>query len=173
VTERERVIAICSDLPVWGWPRDQWFINGSGSMIMHGITAEERGKPMGDLDIFVATHRWFQLYSETSQRQLVDGSWSREPRWDLHTTDPKDRLRRCDPPFLRRNLAGLDVDVFQSWRVRQVGDFDVAFYMANSVVIDDVPCVPLQFILDWKSEVGRAKDQVDIEVLKRHFGATA
>jgi hypothetical protein len=36
-----------------------------------------------------------------------------------------------------------------------------------------VPCVPLQFILDWKSEVGRAKDQIDIEVLKRRFGAPA
>jgi hypothetical protein len=169
VTERERVVLICQSLPVWGWPKDQWFVNGSGSMIMHGITAEERGKPMGDLDVFVATRRWFELL------------WQEHPRlpgmrikaWALHTTDPEDGLRRQDPPFLRRRLRDLDVDVFQSWRVRHVGDFDVAFYMANSVVIEGVPCVPLQFILDWKSEVGRAKDQIDIEVLKRRFGAPA
>lgn len=159
MTERERIISICQSLPVWSWPRDQWFINGSGSMIMHGITAEERGKPMGDLDIFVATRRWFELLSKGA--------------WDLRTTDPENAMRGSDPPFLRRSIMGLPVDVFQSWRMRHVGDFDVAFYMCNSVLIDGVPCVPLQFILDWKSEVGRAKDQVDIEVLKRRFGVSA
>lgn len=157
--ERERIIRICKSLPVWEWSRDQWFVNGSGSMIMHGITAEERGKPMGDLDIFVATRRWFELYRSNS--------------WALHTMDPSDPTRRQDPPFLRRQIYDLDVDVFQSWRVRHVGDFDVAFYMLNSVVVDGVPCAPLQFLLDWKREVGRAKDQVDIEVLKRRFGALA
>jgi hypothetical protein len=159
VTERERIVRICQSLPVWDWPKDQWFVNGSGSMIMHGITAEERGKPMGDLDIFVATRRWFELLFTRV--------------WDLRMTDPDDPRTRSDPPFLRRSVMGLPIDVFQSWRVRHVGDFDVAFYMLNSVVIDGVPCVPLQFILDWKSEVGRAKDQVDIEVLKRRFGVSA
>lgn len=164
MTERERIVSICRSLPLWEWPKDQWFVNGSGSMIMHGITAEDRGKPMGDLDIFVPTRRWFELFAADNAGSTSFSWWS---PWEVFTTDPTDRLRRQDPPYLTREIMGLRVDVFHSWRVRHVGDFDVAFYMANSVVIDGVPCVPLQFILDWKSEVGRAKDQVDIEVLKR------
>jgi hypothetical protein len=159
MTERERILRICQDLPLWDWPKDEWFINGSGSMIMHGITAEQRGKPMGDLDIFVATDLWFDLYHMGA--------------WTLYTTDPADPRRRSDPPLLRRTILDLDVDVFQSWRVRHIGDFDVAFYMNNSVIVDDVPCVPLQFILDWKCEVGRAKDVRDVAILERWLEGAA
>lgn len=157
--ERERVIAICRDLNL---PNRQYVLNGSGSMIMHGITAEERGKLMGDLDIFCATRLWFNLLSGIHQT-LDDVSWS------LFTTDPMDQKRRADPPYLISQMYGLEVDVFFDWRKRGVGDFDVNFYLCNQVYIEEVPCAPLQFILDWKRTTGRAKDVFDIQVLEERL----
>lgn len=155
--ERERVIRICRDLAL---PASQYVINGSGSMIMHGITAEERGKEMGDLDIFCATRVWFELLAKA--RPMIP----RRISWSLFTTDPSDVKRRVDPAYLYADVHGLEVNIFSEWRRRPRGNFDVGFYIANAVKIDGIPCAPLQFIYDWKATTGRAKDQIDMEVLK-------
>lgn len=163
MTERDRVIKICRELRL---PDDQWVVNGSGSMIMHGITAEERGKPMGDLDLFVATRVWFDILKNGYINTRVIPRY-RHRDWKVWTTDPTDPRRRSDPPYLDGMMYGLPVNIFHEWRRREVGNFDVAFYIYNATVIDGVRCAPLQFILDWKTEVGRAKDVDDIRVLQR------
>lgn len=153
MTEHETVLAICRELAL---PAGQWVIAGSGAMIMQGITAVDRGKPMGDLDVFVATRTWFKMLED--------------PRWCLFTTDPDDPKRRSDPPYLTRKMHGLRVDVFFGWRVRHVGDMDVAFWILNAVDVEGVPCARLQFVLDIKRELGRAKDVWDIRVLEERLG---
>lgn len=156
MNERERVITIMRQLRL---PPSQYVINGSGAMILQGITAEMRGKPMGDLDIFCATRLWMDLYDSGE--------------YGVFTTDPEDPKRRCDPPYLITNLYDLEVNIFSAWRVRHVGDLDVNWYVLNSVVIDGVPTVPLQLILDWKREVGRAKDVRDVALLEGMLGSAA
>jgi hypothetical protein len=150
MNERTRLERILCDLNL---PEGQWVINGSGVMVLHGI---ERPKPMGDLDIFCTTRLWFDL--------LAEGSWK------VWTTGPEDPRRCCDPPYLYRDMYGLEVNIFHGWRRREVGNFDPAFYIYNAEKVAGWPCAPLQFLLDWKQEVGRAKDVDDIRILTGHLG---
>lgn len=165
--ERQRIIDICDNMH---FPPDEYIVVSSGSMIMHGITQEERGKPMGDLDIFCTTSLWFHLtnqvsFSETDDERLL----LRKEQWNIVVPNPRDKTRRADPPILRRMLYGLNVDVFFNWRTRPKGNLDVNFLLNQAIFINDIPCVPMQHVYDWKCEVGRAKDQRDIEILRtRH-----
>jgi hypothetical protein len=137
-------------------PAGQWVLSGSGVLVLNGI---ERDRPMGDVDIFVATRTWFTLFF----RDLM--SYERNP-WGIFTTEPNDKKRRSDPPYLFKQIHGIEVNIFQSWRRRGIGDIDVAFWLANPQIVEGFPCVPVQFLLDWKEEVGRAKDQTDIERIR-------
>jgi hypothetical protein len=159
MNDRERIIKIINDLNLNLFKNIVYVINGSGSMIMHGITSEDRGKEMGDLDIFVPTATWFNYYHGRVRTVY-------NIHFCVEYTDPYDPRRRCDPPLIRAVMYGLPVDMFFSWRRRGVGDIDINFMLNNVVEIDGVNCVPLQMVYDWKCQVGRAKDQRDIELLK-------
>lgn len=134
-------------------PDDQYAIAGSGALVLNGV---ERTRPMGDLDIFIATRTWFGLYHE--------------PDWSVFTTDPNDRKRRCDPPYLFKTIEGLEVNVFSEWRKRGHGDINVGQWIYSAVLAGGWPCVRLDFLLDWKESVGRDKDLSDISAIKRHLG---
>lgn len=164
MTSRERITRILSELQL---PASNYMINGSGSMILQGITEEERGRPVGDLDIFCATRLWFDLWSYRHNNKT-----SESLRWQLVTPNPDDSRRRCDPPILRTFMYGLEIDVFHSWRWRTYGNFDVNGIIANSVLVENRwPCAKLEFILAWKREVQRDKDLADIKVLERRLAA--
>lgn len=136
----------------------EWVLSGSGVLVMHGI---DRGRPMGDVDIFVATRTWFEIFF----RGLLDI----ENPWKIFTTDPDDPKRRADPPYLYRDMYGIEINIFHSWRKRSIGDIDVAWWLVNAEKIEGIPCVTLQLIMDWKEQLGRSKDQQDIEVLKKYM----
>lgn len=157
MTSRERIVRILTDLHL---PPSQYMINGSGSMILQGITEEERGRPVGDLDIFCATRLWFDLWNCPGPFQ-----------WQLVTPNPDDPRTRCDPPILRLFMYELEIDVFHSWRFRRQGNFDVNGIIANSILVDGCwSCATLEFILAWKREYTRPKDITDIKVLERKLG---
>lgn len=160
MTSRERIVRILSDLQL---PPSQYMINGSGSMILQGITEEERGRPVGDLDIFCATRLWFDLWSyRHNGSELI--------QWQLVTPNPDDPRTRCDPPILRAFMYELEVDVFHSWRFRRQGNFDVNGIIANAILVDDHwSCAKLEFILAWKREYIRPKDIDDIKILEQRL----
>lgn len=143
------------------FPVNEFFINGSGVLRMHGI---DNGRPMGDLDIFCTTALWIELLQKRVHPAVGNFDWEVvvPPRFD-----PK---RRCDPAILRTTYEGLTVDVFCDWRRRGgLGDFDVNFYMTNAEIVRGWPCVPLQFIMDWKLGYGRNKDLTDVIAIRRHL----
>lgn len=146
MTERERLVAILTELEL---PAGQWVLAGSGSLVIRGI---ERPRPMGDVDIFIATRTWFMMEHTRT--------------WSVFTTDPNDRKRRCDPPYLFKELYDLEVNVFGSWRLRSNGNIDAAWWIHNAEDVDGWPCVPLQLLLDWKRSEGRAKDVDDIKIIE-------
>jgi hypothetical protein len=151
-----RLKAIATDLNI---PNGRWVLAGSGSMVMHGID-----RRMRDVDIFCATQTWFSLMS-----RAIGETLSGEHKWSVFATDPDDPQKRCDPPYLYRTMHDIEVNVFSGWRRRGVGDIDVAFWIHNAVMVDGIPCVNLQFILDWKLEVGRDKDVADIPLLQEYL----
>lgn len=155
MSDKERLLLVLRELHL---PHGQWALSGSGVMVLAGLRDH---KPMGDVDIFVATRLWFDLLT----RARVDQPDGR--RWQVFTTDPDDPKRRCDPPYLYRDLHGIEVNLFFDWRKRGVGDIDSNFWLHNTQEIEGIPCIPLQMLLDWKREVGRAKDVDDIAVLEK------
>jgi hypothetical protein len=116
--EKQRLLKVIADLNL---PEGQWFLSGSGVLVMHGI---DRGRPMGDVDIFLATRPWFELLGSS----LFD--YNRQ-NWNVFTTNPEDPKRRVDPPYLYKEMHGIEVNIFFNWRHRSVGDIDVAHWMNN------------------------------------------
>lgn len=161
MTERERVVQILRALDL---PSGQYVVSGSAVMILHGIP---RRKSMGDLDLFVATRLWFDLLD----RRYPPAYGGRlPPAWDVFTTDPSDPACRSDPPYLLREIHGLEVNIFHGWRRRGIGDIDVAFWIRNSVDVEGWPCLPLTFLYQWKLEMGRAKDVDDLQAIQSYLG---
>jgi len=158
-TEKPRLLKILYELDL---PKGQWVLSGSGVLVLNGI---ERDRPMGDVDIFVATRTWFELFYQSIENAMLhieSGDY-----WRIFTTDPTDVKRRADPPYLYRMMHGIEVNVFSDWRKRGIGDIDVAFWLANPEMVEGIPCLPVKFLLDWKEQMGRAKDQTDIESIKK------
>lgn len=149
--EKARIHHIMDELNL---PRERYALAGSGSMVMHGMVRKPR-----DIDIFCATATWHSLYRSGQRFQ-----------WNLFCTDPDDAKRRCDPPYLYREMHGIEVNIFHDWRKRGIGEINAAFWIHNAVVLEGVPCVPLQLLLDWKEEVGRSKDALDIVAIKEFLG---
>jgi hypothetical protein len=162
VTEKGRLIRILRELNL---PRGQWILSGSGVMCLHGI---ERDRPMGDIDIFCSTRLWFDLYHSGLVGIIHEHG---ESPWRIFTTDPTDPKRCVDPPYLYKKIYDIEVNIFFSWRKRSVGDIDVGFWIANAQEVDGIPCIPIQFLLDWKEEVGRAKDATDIVAIRHYLEA--
>lgn len=155
MTAYECITRILNELAL---PPSQYMVNGSGAMILQGITEKERGRPVGDLDIFCATRLWFDLLYGNGKNV-----------WQLVTPSPDDPDRRCDPPILRAFMYELEINVFSAWRWRTYGNFDVNGIIRNATLVDGrYPCAHLNFILAWKREVRRKKDLEDVEVIE-HF----
>lgn len=159
--EAERIHRI---MDVLALPPGQFMLSGSAVMVLHGI---QRHKPMGDLDVFLAARPWMELACIQTKEVSVHGVWR------VWTTDPADPLCAYDPPYLIRELFGLEVNVFPWWRRRGVGDIDVAFWAANAETVAGLPCVPLGLLLDWKVQLGRDKDLRDILAIREHLGVAA
>lgn len=149
MTEREKLERILGQL---GLSPDAFLVSGSAVIFLHGVP---RDRPMGDVDIFVPTRTWFEL--------------QKDRRWKVWTASPSIPSCRCDPPYLAREIEGLEVNVFFAWRRRGVGDIDVNLWFANGEWVDGWRCVPLPMVLHWKEEMGRAKDLDDILLLRAHF----
>lgn len=153
-TERARIVRILDTLAL---PTDEYVVAGSGSVLLHDV---EREKPPGDLDVFCTTRLWFALLGH-----VTAGS-----TWSVFIPDTNDRAARCDPPYLFREVEGLEVNVFSQWRQRGVGDIRIADWLASAETCHGFPCVPLMLLLDWKLAVGRSKDLEDVLLLQRVLG---
>jgi hypothetical protein len=161
--EKDRLEKVLQDMHYEFGPQlqqNRWVLAGSGVLCLHGI---DRGRPMGDVDIFCATRLWYDLYVKGLVGLARDG----EQPWRVFTTDPDDPKRRVDPPYLYKEMHGIEVNVFCGWRKRATGNIDVGNWIHNAELVEGWPCVPLQFLLDWKEEEGRAKDVTDIAQIKK------
>lgn len=139
-----------------GLPDGHWFLNGSAVLVLNGIRT---GRPMGDLDIFLATADWFLFPPRLG--------WEHQG-WELRTPDPDDSCSRHDPPYWEKSIQDLPVNVFFSWRTRHIADIDCNFLTANAEIIEGYPCAPLQMVADWKAQKLRAKDAIDLAAIRRY-----
>lgn len=143
---------------------ETFFVGGSGGLALRGI------RPIGsDLDIGVTTRMWHDL-----QAQAVFG----RPSWSVYTPDPHDERRRCDPPFLYRDVLGTEVNIFYAWQARDsheipANDYNVMFREGIEMV-HGWPCVKLGILLAQKGqalnfESIRAKDVRDVQLISEYM----
>jgi hypothetical protein len=154
----ERVGRLLRELDFeWG----QFFLGGSAGLALRDI------RDIGDLDVGVTTRYWTDL-------------WLRG-NWRIWTTDP-DGPRRCDPPYLVREVQGIQVHVFNQWRLwshdeTEYNDFNRVFEDGIELV-NGWPCIKLEILLRQKidavvncmrdGEACRPKDLNDIRKIVTH-----
>lgn len=135
-------------------PDGHWFLNGSAVLVLHDIRT---GRPMGDLDIFLATRDWFEF---PGGRRRV---------WELRTPNPDDPRERHDPPYWEQVIDDLPVNLFFAWRVRHLADIDCNFLTHNAELVEGWPCAPIDMVAAWKEQKLRAKDSIDVEAIYRRY----
>lgn len=154
---KQRILQALAHLEREGVSRRHILVSGSAVLFLADLPRE---RPLGDIDIFLPTRIWFDLYNRGKRN------------WKLWTTEPADDKRACDPPYLVQDFRGIDFNIFFQWRVRGIGDIDVNQWNYNSWVCAGYRCVPLELMLDWKQAVGRDKDLSDILLLREALGVT-
>lgn len=159
-TPAQRVEAALSELVECGdLELPYFFLGGSSGLALRDM------RHVGDIDVGTTTHHWHAL----NDRRLAG-----DRRWDLYTTHPDDARRRCDPPYLIREVRGIPVHVFHGWRWRgkdesRFNDFNHAFAEGIEMV-RGWPCVRLEILLNMKADAVqiepiRAKDLSDIALI--------
>lgn len=129
-------------------------------MVLHGI---ERKQKLSDLDIFCSTRLWFDLlFADGPKANPEDG-------WGVYTASPRDPSRKCDPPYLYKDVEGLEVNLFFGWRARDYGNINANSCIEYAEEIAGWPCMRLGRLLAWKEAADRRKDQDDIEAIRAHF----
>lgn len=142
---------------------------GSSVIVLHGL---QRTRPMGDLDIFCSTRTWFALMSRPGVDEFVgayQGTYEQRKLWEVVTTDPDDPESRCDPPYLKRKMFGLEVNIFCSWRTRTWGNIDINWLVRVGSQVDGLMCTPIDYLYDWKIEARQDKDVDDIRLLCKYL----
>lgn len=151
MTPSQQVADALIDFPI---PTTRYVLVGSGPMALRDM------REVGDLDIFTTTADWFNLVNTYYFK-----TWM---------TDPNDPKRRCDPPICSRKLAGIEVNCFFDWRIRDEmigGNVNVNKLIAEAELVGTetsegmpwaIPCMTLEYLIAWKLEAGRPKDFRDI-----------
>lgn len=147
----QRVKGLISELEL---TPGQFFIGGSGVLAMRDA------RHVGDLDVGVTTQEWFRLHATGEYR--------------VWTTSGADPYAKCDPPYLIREVQGVEVHIFYSWRWRgadetEFNDYNKVFAQGIEVV-DGVPCIRLSVLLRQKVDAAswnppRSKDIRDIGLI--------
>lgn len=124
-------------------------------MAWHGI---DRGKQIGDIDLFVTTDIWFEMKLNQEWNSFI-------PREIAH--------RRFDPPYLYQlfpwDLEGKDVmavNVFFDWRERDHANISMMELFETSHPIDYLRVCDMDWLLNWKREANRGKDGKDIVLIE-------
>jgi hypothetical protein len=151
---KQKILNVLGEL---GVAKEHILVSGSAIMFLADIPRE---RPLGDIDLFIPTRVWFRLQRRTGP----------QGGWEVWTTEADDEKRRCDPPYLFKEMYGVEVNIFFQWRIRHVGDIDVHFWWKNAVQIAGYNCIAPQLLLDWKQTMGRNKDLEDILLLRKHLG---
>lgn len=133
-----------------------YVVAGSAAMAVHGL---DRGKQIGDIDLFLTTDAWFDML--------------RNDEWNCFVPREIDH-RRHDPPYLYQlfpwDLDGADVmaiNVFFAWRERDHANISVIELFETAEQIEGLTVCNMDWLLGWKREANRGKDGADIKLLER------
>lgn len=92
-----------------------------------------------DIDIVAADDLWNELKNKT--------------KWKIKTTDKGDEC-----------LENGEIELWKNWRP---GNWDIIKLIEEAEVIDGLPFVRMEYVLEWKKLNGREKDLKDVEIIKK------
>jgi hypothetical protein len=158
----DRIVRLNRILDNCGIEPDKFVVGGSAVMALRGMDRE-----VGDLDLFVATRTWFDIY-HAGLLGIFEGH---KMPWKMYTTEPDDPHRACDPPFLYRTVDGLEINVFHAWRTRGYADINLAEWLHSPEFVRGWRCAPLSALYNWKREARREKDLPDLRMIEEWWEA--
>lgn len=146
---REHIVGLLRELNL---PIEQYVITGSGVLAIRNL------RPIRDLDIIVRK-RLFKHLAEHDE-------------WMLVGPDPDDPVRKDLAPYLTKELQGIRVNVYHDYK--HAGFLvDVQYHLENQEWVSAEnqmwPCIALNHILQWKIQVGRAKDRHDVQLINDYL----
>lgn len=103
-----------------------------GSIVM--LFSGSLGRPLGDVDVFVAPQVWEQLAARIA--------------WELHLPDP------ADPPFLSRRIDGLNVHAFYRWTDKDP-EVNALECRLRAELVHGWWCTPLELVRRHKALCGK------------------
>lgn len=59
-----------------------------------------------------------------------------------------------------------DIEVYHDW---YPGKWDIDALIDTAEMIEDVPFVKLEHVIDWKKKMGREKDAHDLDLIREYF----
>ena len=127
-----------------GFPPDQYIVVGSGILAAKGI------RKTNDLDIVVTPKLFDKCKSE---------GWEVLP-WTKESIPGKNWLKRDE------------VEVYVQLS-RKSGGISACELLENAEIIEDVPFVTLESLIDFKREYGRPKDFEDIRLIEEYLQTAA
>lgn len=92
-----------------------------------------------DIDIVVAEDLWNELKSK--------------PEWKIKTTDKGDEC-----------LENGEIELWKNWRPE---NWDITKLIEEAEIINDLPFVKLERVLEWKKMNAREKDLKDVEIIEK------
>ena len=126
------------------------FLSGQYIVVGSGILAAKRIRETNDLDIVVTP----ELFEKCKSEGWEVHSWVKEG------IPGKDWLRKGD------------VEVY-SQLSRKTGGISARELLENAEVIDEVPFITLECLIDFKREYGRPKDFEDIRLIEEYLQTAA
>lgn len=137
-------------------------VAGSAAMVLHGI---DLGRIPGDIDLFVPTADWFDLYNNHCRTLMPSLQ-----KLKLFTPDSDDLRRLVDPPYLiEDSVPDFPVHIFHGWRYRpNEGNWDVAGMFHFPDVKNGWPVASLDVVYQQKMLARRPKDLRDMALILEH-----
>lgn len=129
-------------------PKDQFAVFGSGPMAIRGM------REAGDLDLIVTDKLWQQLIDDG--HKVIKETWHEMEQADGKTIDHyREYVVLVPAP---------NIEVFNKWPFVSASADEL---VAEAKMIDGVPFVSLDRVIEWKTGFNRPKDHKDVEMIKK------
>ena len=128
-------------------PKDQFAVFGSGPMVVRGM------REAGDLDLIVTDKLWQEL--QDRGHKVMKETWH-----EMEQADGKKIDHYREYVVL---VPAPDIEVFNEWPFVLASADEL---VAESEMIDGVPFVALERVIEWKTGFNRPKDCKDVEMIR-------
>lgn len=117
--------------------------------------------PQGEYAIFGSGPLWARGIREGKDIDVI----VRGTAWDWAMAHGKLIIKE-DSGLECVQFAGGSIEVYRDW---YPGEWDIRGLIETAEVVDSIPFVRLEYVVDWKKKMGREKDQKDLVLIQEYL----